>query len=66
MQFAREDIIPYIHSIVELMKQDKILIIDDDPDVLLSARMLLEQLDFDVSMLSDPEKILPRLKEGEL
>ncbi|MDX2430680.1 MAG: response regulator, partial [Bacteroides sp.] len=45
------------------MKQDKILIIDDDPDVLLSARMLLEQLEFDVSMLSDPEKILSRLKK---
>ena len=34
------------------MKPEKILIIDDDPDVLLSARMLLEQLGFDVSMLS--------------
>ncbi|MFO7669870.1 MAG: sigma-54 dependent transcriptional regulator [Bacteroidales bacterium] len=45
------------------MKPAKILIIDDDPDVLLSARMLLEQLEFDVSLLSDPEKILPRLKK---
>lgn len=45
------------------MKQDKILIIDDDPDVLLSAHMLLEQLEFDVSMLSDPEKILTRLEK---
>ena len=44
------------------METGRILIIDDDPDVLLSARMLLEQLEFDVSMLSDPEKILPRLK----
>ncbi len=41
MQFVWEDIIPYIHSIIEHMKPDKILIIDDDPDVLLSARMLL-------------------------
>ncbi len=45
------------------MKPDKILIIDDDHDVLLTARMLLEQLEFDVSMLSDPEKILARLKK---
>lgn len=45
------------------MKQAKILIIDDDPDVLLTARMLLEQLEFEVSMLSDPEKILPRLQK---
>ncbi len=45
------------------MKPNKILIIDDDHDVLLTARMLLEQLGFDVSMLSDPEKILPRLKK---
>ena len=32
-------------------------------DVLLTARMFLEQLDFDVTVLSDPEKILPRLKK---
>lgn len=43
------------------MPAPKILIIDDDPDVLLTARMLLEQLDFDVSVLSDPEKILSRV-----
>ncbi|MCP4310603.1 MAG: sigma-54-dependent Fis family transcriptional regulator [Bacteroidetes bacterium] len=42
------------------MPADKILIIDDDPDVLLTARMLLVQLDFDVSVLSDPEKIISR------
>jgi len=45
------------------MEAGRILIIDDDPDVLLSARMLLEQLEYNVSMLSDPEKILPRLKK---
>jgi len=45
------------------MNPAKILIIDDDPDVLLTARMLLEQLEYDVSMLSDPEKILPRLQQ---
>ena len=44
------------------MSADKILIIDDDPDVLLTARMLLEQLEFDVSVLSDPEKIQIRLE----
>lgn len=40
----------------------KILIIDDDPDVLLTARMFLEQLTYDVQVLSDPEKILPRME----
>ncbi len=44
------------------MLTDKILIIDDDPDVLLTARMLLEQLEFDVSVLSDPEKIISRIE----
>ena len=39
----------------------KILIIDDDHDVLLTARMFLEQLDFDVTVLSDPEKILSQI-----
>jgi DNA-binding NtrC family response regulator len=39
----------------------KILIIDDDHDVLLTARMFLEQLDFDVTVLSDPLKILNRI-----
>ncbi len=45
------------------MEQHKILIIDDDHDVLLTARMFLEQLDFDVSVLSAPEKILPALEK---
>ena len=44
------------------MPSEKILIIDDDPDVLLTARMLLEQLEFNVSVLSDPEKIIFRLE----
>jgi DNA-binding NtrC family response regulator len=39
----------------------KILIIDDDHDVLLTARMFLEQLEFDVTVLSDPEKILAKI-----
>ena len=39
----------------------KILIIDDDHDVLLTARMFLEQLDFDVTVLSDPGKILAKI-----
>jgi len=38
-----------------------VLIIDDDHDVLLTARMFLEQLDFDVTVLSDPEKILSQI-----
>ena len=41
----------------------KILIIDDDHDVLLTARMFLEQLDFDVSVLSDPEKIIGQISK---
>lgn len=39
------------------MTLPKILIIDDDHDVLLTARMFLEQLDFEISVLSDPQKI---------
>ena len=39
------------------MEQPRILIIDDDHDVLITARMFLEQLDYDVAVLSDPEKI---------
>jgi two-component system response regulator HydG len=35
----------------------KILVIDDDHDVLLTARMFLEQLSFDVTLVSDPVKI---------
>ena len=40
------------------MEQPRILIIDDDHDVLITARMFLEQLEFNVSVLSDPEKIV--------
>jgi DNA-binding NtrC family response regulator len=47
------------------MDTDKILIIDDDHDVLLTARMFLEQLGFDVSVLSDPQKILPRIEKEQ-
>ena len=47
------------------MENHKILIIDDDHDVLLTARMFLEQLDFDVSVLSSPEKILPTLEKEQ-
>lgn len=39
----------------------RILVIDDDPDVLLTARMFLEHLELDVSVLSDPGKIPDRL-----
>jgi len=45
------------------MSQAKILIIDDDPDVLITARMFLELLEFEVSVLSNPEKILPQIKK---
>ncbi len=45
--------------------QYSILIIDDDHDVLLTARMFLEQLDFEVSVLSDPEKITSRLEKEQ-
>jgi two-component system, NtrC family, response regulator HydG len=43
------------------MTPPKILIIDDDHDVLLTARMFLEHLDFEVSVLSKPEKILSQI-----
>lgn len=41
----------------------RILIIDDDHDILLTARMFLEQLDFDVTVISDPTKILTKLSK---
>jgi len=45
------------------MTPPKILIIDDDHDVLLTARMFLEQLEFDVSVLSDPVKIEAQIEK---
>ena len=44
------------------MEQPRILIIDDDHDVLITARMFLEQLDYDVTVLSDPEKIESQIR----
>jgi DNA-binding NtrC family response regulator len=44
------------------MGQNRILIIDDDHDVLLTARMFLEQMGFDVTVLSDPARILQRME----
>ena len=41
----------------------KILIIDDDHDILLTARMYLEQLEFDVTVMSDPAKVLNKLSK---
>ncbi len=46
------------------MTTDRILIIDDDPDVLMTARMFLEHLGFEVTMLSDPGKILSTVVRG--
>ena len=45
------------------MAQPKILIIDDDHDILLTARMFLEQLEFDVTVLSDPEKAVAHIRK---
>jgi DNA-binding NtrC family response regulator len=45
------------------MGHPRILIIDDDHDVLLTARMFLEQLEFEVTVLSDPEKSLAQIKK---
>jgi len=39
----------------------KILIIDDDHDILLTARMFLEQLEFDVTVMSEPAQVLSRI-----
>ena len=47
------------------MPQPNILIIDDDHDVLLTARMFLEQLDFQVTVLSDPGKIMERISREQ-
>lgn len=44
------------------MTLPKILIIDDDHDVLFTARMFLEQLDYEVTVLSDPAKSMERIK----
>jgi DNA-binding NtrC family response regulator len=41
----------------------KILIIDDDHDILLTARMFLEQFEFDVTVLSEPEKSVAQIKK---
>lgn len=40
-----------------MSQRSKILVIDDDHDVLLTARIFLEQLSFDVTVISDPRKI---------
>jgi DNA-binding NtrC family response regulator len=45
------------------MAQPRILIIDDDHDVLLTARMFLEQLAYEVTVLSDPEKSLAQIRK---
>ena len=45
------------------MAPPRILIIDDDHDVLLTARMFLEQFEFDVTVLSDPEKSVAQIKK---
>jgi DNA-binding NtrC family response regulator len=47
----------------ELAMSHKILIIADDHDILLTARMFLEQLEFDVTVMSDPAKVLNRLSK---
>jgi DNA-binding NtrC family response regulator len=44
------------------MASPKILIIDDDHDVLLTARMFLEQLEYDVRVLSDPDKSIAQIR----
>jgi two-component system response regulator HydG len=41
----------------------RILIIDDDHDILLTARMFLEQMEYDVTVMSDPTKVLNRLSK---
>ena len=45
------------------MSLPKILIIDDDHDVLFTARMFLEQLDYEVTVLSDPKKSMARIRK---
>lgn len=44
------------------MSLKQVLIIDDDPDVLLSATMFLEALEFKVTALSNPDQIIPSMK----
>ena len=44
------------------MAPKQILIIDDDPDILLSASMFLEELGFEVTVLSDPNRIISKFR----
>ncbi|MCG8526257.1 MAG: sigma-54 dependent transcriptional regulator [Opitutales bacterium] len=40
----------------------KILVLDDNEDVLIAAQMLFERYDFKVEVEKDPEKLIPTLK----
>jgi len=62
-QFVCQLPLSYFRYMTMANKCQRILIIDDDPDVLLTARMFLEQMDFHVGVQSDPEKVISRLKK---
>jgi len=47
-------------------EQASIMIVDDDPGILHSARMFLKQLFRDVSVSSDPLAMMERLREGDV
>ena len=43
------------------MKQGKILIVDDNPDILFTLKMLLRPLAGQITTLDDPREMLPLL-----
>ena len=48
------------------VEQASILVVDDDPGILHSARMFLKQLFSEVSVSGDPRVMIERLREGEV
>jgi len=48
------------------VEQASILVVDDDPGILHSARMFLKQLFSEVSVSGDPRMMMERLREGEV
>ena len=47
------------------MSKAKVLVIDDDPDVLTTTRSFLEKRDFEVVTAANPEEGLRQLEEGK-
>jgi DNA-binding NtrC family response regulator len=63
MQFDLYGRKSYIRTMLKQEARERIMIIDDDHDVLITARMFLEQMGYQVDVLSDPGRILPRIEK---